>query len=121
MDNLTKDTKVYCDLYDFFGTIAELKEHAIGIKVHQPDMQVSVKLCSHEPFVTVDDDFIIEMVQNEIERQGDDRSSDTGDEMDVVVQLIFNHMIVAYDAIMAKMPRLYYPEAKEIHIDLNDF
>lgn len=123
MDNLTKDTKVYCAIYDFFGSIEELKEHVSEQDVDSQDWQVGVKICNQDPFMTVDDNWLIDLISREVEHQGcaNERSSDTGDEMEVVEQLLIKHINVDYEAIIAEMPRLFYPEGKEIQIDLNDF
>lgn len=123
MENLTKNTKVFCSLYDFFGSIEELKQY---VSEQHPDEQyweVAVRLCNKEPFMTVDDEWLIDLIQREVEMQGydNDRSSKDGDEMDKVSEAILEHITIDYKAIMDKMPRLYYIKGRKIQINLNDF
>lgn len=123
MDNLTKDTHVFCQHFLFFGTIQGLREHIEDIGEWEDNQVVTIELASEQPFMTVDDDWLIGLISREVERQGCDceRSTDDGDEMQEVEQLIMEYIKVDYAAIMAKMPRLYYGEGKGIQIDLNDF
>ncbi len=123
MDKLTKYTHVFCEHFNFCGTIEELSGHIEDIDELENFQVVTVCLTNLEPFCEVNDDFILRMVSAEIERQGCDyeRSSESGDEMSIVEQLILEHIKVDYKAIMDKMPRLYYGDREEFQIDLRDF
>lgn len=123
MDKLTKDTHVFCEHFNFCGTIEELSGYIEDIVEQENFQVVTVRLANLEPFCEVNDEFIINMVSAEIERQGYDfeRSSEFGDEMSTVEQLILEHIKVDYKAIMDKMPRLYYGDREEFQIDLRDF
>src|SRR5690606_1375943 len=122
-ENLTKNTTVFCEHFNFHGTIEELKEHLEDIGELENFPKVTVKLSHLEPFMTVDDEWLIDLIQREVEMQGCDneRSSEHGDEMDKVSEAILEHITIDYKAIMEKMPRLYYGERKEIQINLKDF
>jgi hypothetical protein len=67
--NLNKDTHVFCEVFNFFGTIQELIEHIQNIGEYENYSVVTVKLANKEPFVDIDDNFLIEMVTREIEYQ----------------------------------------------------
>lgn len=125
MKKLTKDTYVACPEYSesFHGTIGELKETLQYIGEYEIYRIVDIVVMNKEPFMTVDDEWLIDLIQREVERQGCDneRSSESGGEIALVEELLINHIKSDYKAIMDKMPRLYYGESKEIRIDLNDF
>ncbi|MEI2271856.1 hypothetical protein OHD16_06845 [Sphingobacterium sp. ML3W] len=123
MNNLNKDTHVFCEVFDFFGTIQELSEHIHNIGEYDNYRVVTVKIANKEPFVDVDDNFLIDMVTREIEYQSEsnERSSESGDEIEKVIELIVKHTRVNYKALMDEMPELYYGTRSEITIDLDDF
>lgn len=125
LKNLTKDTKVMCPEYDetFFGTVEELKKLIQFNEDYGRFRIVEVVVMRKEPFCSVNDDFVTNMVRNEIERQGEcnQRSTESGDEMDEIECIILGHIKADYKSIMKKMPQLYYSTSEEIQIDLNDF
>lgn len=121
MDNITKDTYVFCEQYNYFGCVQGLAEFVEDIGELEESSIVRVCLANPEPFVTVDDEFIISMINREIEHQGCDneRSSESGDEMQKVEEIIMKHMKIDYEALMKEMPVLYYSDGVEFEIDLN--
>lgn len=123
MNNLNKDTHVFCEVFDFFGTIQGLAEHIQDIGEYDNYRVVTVKIANKEPFVDVDDNFLIDMVTREIEYQSEsnERSSESGDEIEKVIELIVKHTKINYKALMDEMPELYYGTRSEITIDLDDF
>lgn len=123
MDKLTKETHVFCQCFLFFGTIQGLREHIEDIDEWEDNKVVTIELAEKQPFMTVDDDWLISIIQREVEHQGCDceRSSESGDEMDTVEQLLIKHISVDYEAIMKDMPHLFYSKGTELQIDLNDF
>jgi|SRR5690606_16799097 len=125
MAKITKDTHVVCPELNerFFGTIQELKEYIEDIDEWENYRLVTVQIAHKEPFMNVDNNWLIDLIDREMEHQGctNERSSESGDEMVEVSKLILDNTKVDYEAIMAKMPQLYYPESKEIQIDLKDF
>lgn len=123
MENITKETTIFCQHFDFFGTIQGLKELLEDRGDLIDNHVVNIGIASLEPFMTVDDDWLIDLISREVEHQGCDceRSSDSGDEMEVIEQLIVKHIQVDYDAIMKEMPKLFYSKGKEFQIDLNNF
>ncbi|MBE8712557.1 hypothetical protein [Sphingobacterium hungaricum] len=123
MENITKETTIFCQNFDFFGTIQELKELIEDIGEWQDNQVVNVEITSLQPFMNVDDDWLIELISREVERQGCDneRSSDSGDEMQEVEKLLIKHVYIDYDAVMKEMPQLFYSKGKELQIDLNNF
>lgn len=124
MDKLTIDTQIFCEQYNYFGCVLGLKEHVEDLDgLHEDNNIVEVVLAREESFCTVNDEFIIDIVQREIERQGCDleRSSESGDEMEKAEQVILKHIKVDYEAIMKEMPTLYYGYGKEFEINLNDY
>lgn len=127
MDKLTKDTLVFCPDWNenFFGSIQLLKENIQDQDEFENYQKVTVLVGNKEPFMTVNDEWLIDLIQREVERQGCDneRSSESGDEMDTVEKLLLTHIKVDYKSIMADMPQLYYHHSSctELEIDLNDF
>jgi|SRR5690606_2662323 len=123
MKTITKDTKVFCDLYNFFGSIEELKRYVSEQNTDEQYWEVAVRLCNKEPFMTVNEEWLIDLIDREVEMQGYDneRSSDHGDEMEKVSKTILEHITIDYKSIMDKMPKLYYTKGREIQINLNDF
>lgn len=123
MNNLNKNTHVFCEVFDFFGTIQELSEHIQDIGEYDNYRVVTVKLANKEPFVDVDDNFLIDMVTREIEYQSESngRSSESGDEIEKVIELIVKHTKINYKTLMEEMPELYYGSSSEVNIDLADF
>lgn len=123
MDKLTKDTHVFCQRFLFFGTVQGLREYIEDIGEWEDNQVVSIEVAEKQPFMTVDDEWLIDLIQREVDRQGCDneRSSESGDEMDTVEQLLVRNIKVDYDAIMKDMPHLFYSKGTELQIDLNDF
>lgn len=127
MGNVTKDTLVFCpDWNEFFlGSIQLLKEDIQDQDEFENYQKVTVLIANRQPFMTVNDEWLIDLIQREVERQGCDneRSSESGDEMYTVEQLLLKHTKVDYKSIMEEMPQLYYHHSSctELEIDLNDF
>lgn len=127
MDKLTKDTLVFCPDWDefFLGSIQLLKEDIQDQDEFENYQKVTVLIANKQPFMTVNDEWLIDLIQREVERQGYDneRSSESGDEMMAVEQLLLKHTKVDYKSIMEEMPQLYYHHSSctELEVDLNDF
>lgn len=123
---LTKDTIVVCPDYDEFScdTVQALAERIIDTHGENAQTHYEVIIANKEPFCVVDDDFIINSIQNEVERIADDRSSDTGDETDFITELILANIEINYKAIMEKMPQFYYKDSSRearFYIELKDY
>ena len=120
---MNKDTLIYCEHFNFFGSIEALKEHIEDIGESENFNTITVSKATLQPFMTVNDDWLINLISREVEHQGCDneRSSEDGDEMEKVEAVLLNNIKIDYEAIMAKMPKLYYSGGKEIQIDLSNF
>lgn len=123
MDNLTKDTYVFCPHFNFFGTIEGLQCLVEDLDELENFSVVSVLIANKEPFMTVDDYWLINLISKEVEHQGCDneRSTESGNEMSVVEQLLLKHITVDYKSIMAEMPQLFYGQGEEFEINLKDY